>query len=33
MSERFSKLFALPGNLYCAGAPVMIATFLYRAYH
>lgn len=25
MSERFSKLFALPENLYCAGAPVMIA--------
>ena len=25
MSERFSKLFALPESLYCAGAPVMIA--------
>lgn len=25
MSERFSKLFALPENLYCAGAPVVIA--------
>lgn len=25
MSERFSKLFALPENLYCPGAPVMIA--------
>ena len=25
MSERFSKLFALPENLYCHGAPVMIA--------
>lgn len=25
MSERFSKLFALPGNLYCAGAPVLVA--------
>ncbi len=25
MSERFSKLFTLPENLYCPGAPVMIA--------
>ncbi|MDE7262355.1 MAG: hypothetical protein K2N78_09935 [Oscillospiraceae bacterium] len=25
MSERFSKLFALPEDLYCPGAPVMIA--------